>query len=557
MSASLPAASAVRLAVADALEVIRPDRLFAVAFSGGLDSTVLLDAFVHAAGSPRCLALHIHHGLSPNADHWQSHCRAQSMQRDVRFVTANVDLSAYKGMGIEAAARLARYQALHALAVQHGADVLVLGQHADDQAETVLLQMLRGAGLAGWSAMPAQSTAHRADVEAMLSARADRSELAGVPQGGELADGGPATLLAQTLPLIRPLLQVRRAALEAYAQTEGLHWIEDESNQDLHFARNALRHDVLPALERHFPAYRQTLSRVARHAAGAQMLFDDLANLDLDRCLIASPQLADNDNDNERPGAEAAVLLNAKSACLSRTALQSLSAERLANLLRFWVRQLGLRAASAARLDEMVVQLQGLRRCDVNLRLRHREQSLFGRVSIRHDGLVLHGYRNVVFWSAIDNTLLAAERAQSSSSATLTSHYDGSPCWHLPEWRGNLLVSAATVGDCEDEHKPVLGRTRFVLPAAMFEGSRLSARKRAGGERLSLGTGRPSRSLKHLFQEAGVPTWQRDVPLFYLDDALIFVPYLGGSVRAVEHDAPTSQRVHAIDSHIVLEWQPI
>ena len=97
---------------------------------------------------------------------------------------------------------------------------------------------------------------------------------------------------------------------------------------------------------------------------------------------------------------------------------------------------------------------------------------------------------------------------------------------------------------------------QLVVPRDVFDAGCLSARKRIGGERLSLGTGRPSRSLKHLFQEAGVPAWQRDVPLFYLDEALVFVPYLGGSLRAVEPGtARTENRVLGMDQ-VVLEWQP-
>lgn len=623
MSECDDAVGAIRLTVSQALAAIRPDRTFAIAYSGGVDSSVLLDAFVRAAGADRCLAVHVHHGLSKQADRWQHHCEAQSARLGVRFLTANVDLSAYRGMGVEAAARLARYAALRDLANQHGAQILVLGQHADDQAETVLLQMLRGAGLAGLSAMPARRdipAGRGGDAKASAQEAANAVPSVGLRVANKVADVEVAladtAAAAKTLPLIRPFLSVRRVQLEAYAQAEGLAWIEDESNQDVRFARNALRRDVLPVIEQHFPAYRQTLSRVARHAASAQTLFDDLAQLDFDRCLQPPGKTG-------LPNAHAAC-----SNCLSRTALQLLSAERLSNLLRFWIRSLGLRAASASRLDEMVVQLHGVRRRDAMVRLRHREQSAFGRLSIQHDGLMLHGYRDNVFWSAVafapakmplsapgdvrsgmpacavdsphtpgDDPMNAETDVDATVDTTAEALYAGEACWQLPAWRGSLIVS--TLGAAEAEktevalaqrglpvsystipataaHDPlalaptdvaredVKRRMRLVLPNTVFAAGRLSARQRRGGERLSLGAGRPSRSLKHLFQEAGVPTWQRDVPLFFLDEALIFVPYLGGSLQAVARGtageaAVRDRAIAGAPQHgdqIVLEWLP-
>jgi len=577
---------AIRLAVSHALAVIRPDRTFAIAYSGGLDSSVLLDVFAQAAGAERCLAVHVHHGLSAHADHWQSHCQAQSTQRGVRFVTANVDLSVYRGMGVEAAARLARYAALRDMASRHGADVLVLGQHADDQAETVLLQMLRGAGMAGLAAMPArrdlQMGAHIETADVSDAIASESNTAANVDVALVEAALRHAAFGTKTLPLIRPFLMMRRAQLEAYAHAKGLAWIEDESNQDVRFARNALRRDILPVLELHFPAYRQTLSRVARHAASAQSLFDDLAQLDFDRCMQPSDVAA-----------LPAALSLARSACLSRSALQTLSVDRLNNLLRFWIRTLGLRAASASRLDEMVVQLQGSRRRDATVRLRHREQSHFGRLSIQHDGMVLHGYRENVFWSASGDSAAVTPLAVRHEAVTTLvdrmpdadgthvsgkgaaaavreadAYYAGAPCWELPAWRGSLIVSAVRTADVGEGGTAAANvstdsakqRMQVVLARKVFAAGKLSARRRRGGERLSLGAGRPSRSLKHLFQEAGVPAWQRDVPVFYLDDAPIFVPYLGGSLQGLKQGPEATENARSdalsVDEQVVLEWSP-
>jgi tRNA(Ile)-lysidine synthase len=125
----------------------------AVAFSGGIDSSVLLDAVARVAGPSRCIALHVHHGLSPHADRWLAHCESFARERGIAFSAARVEVVCGAGVSVEASARDARYRALDALCEQHGATTLWLAQHADDQAETVLLQLLRGAGVAGLAAM--------------------------------------------------------------------------------------------------------------------------------------------------------------------------------------------------------------------------------------------------------------------------------------------------------------------------------------------------------------------------------------------------------------------
>lgn len=142
------------------LSMLPDDARIAIAFSGGLDSSVLLDAAVHTAGPARLVALHVHHGLSPNADQWLAHCEATARAYGVAFDARLVTLARDDGAGVEAAAREARYRALDAMCAAHGVHALWLAQHADDQAETVLLQWLRGAGLAGLAAMaPAREVA--------------------------------------------------------------------------------------------------------------------------------------------------------------------------------------------------------------------------------------------------------------------------------------------------------------------------------------------------------------------------------------------------------------
>lgn len=192
-----------------------------VAFSGGLDSTVLLHAALRAGLAPR--AIHINHGLHPAASAWQAHCESLCAHWEVplRVLAVAVEVA---GQGPEAAAREARYAAF--AAELEAGDQLLLAHHRDDQVETLLLRALRGAGLEG---------------------------LAGMPRRRPLGEA----------VLYRPLLDLPRSALESYARAHGLSWIEDGSNEDLRFDRNYLRREVLPRIAARWPGYRQTLARSA------------------------------------------------------------------------------------------------------------------------------------------------------------------------------------------------------------------------------------------------------------------------------------------------------
>ena len=213
---------------------------FCVAFSGGVDSAALLVAA--AAVRRRCRfelrALHVNHHLQPGADAWARAARAAARGLDVRCQVLDVTVSPPRGASLEAAAREARYRALRA-ALRPG-EWLLLAQHQDDQAETVLLQLLRGAGIAGIAAMPA---------------RADS--------------------------LLRPLLDATREQLQAYLRRRAVAWIEDPSNTDERFDRNYLRHRVLPLLRARWPGTNATLGRTAALAAEAQRLLAAMADAQL------------------------------------------------------------------------------------------------------------------------------------------------------------------------------------------------------------------------------------------------------------------------------------
>lgn len=278
------------------------DCIIAVAYSGGLDSTVLLhlaQSYASARDIP-LRAFHVHHGLSPHADKWMHHCTRECERLGVPIDTRFLQLPATPGEGVEQAARHARYAALGALAREHGVRLLLTAHHQDDQAETVLLQLLRGAGVAGISGMQNVNKA-----------------------GALLANGD--------LWMGRPLLELTRLQLEQWALQHELTWVEDESNADTRYTRNKLRHAVMPALAQGFPGYQQRLARAARHAAAAQELLDELGAADLQQC-------ADVDG-------------------LNLESLRTLSTRRCGNLLRYWLAAHDVRMPSEAWLAQLQTQI--------------------------------------------------------------------------------------------------------------------------------------------------------------------------------------------------------
>lgn len=215
----------------------------AVAYSAGVDSTALLHA-AHQRWPGGVVALHVHHGLQDAADGFEATARATCEQLGVPLHSARVDARPEVGQSPEDAARRHRYAALADLANAAGANTVLLAQHADDQAETVLLALSRGAGLPGLAAMP------------------DRFERHGTVFG-------------------RPLLDLPAADLRAWLQANGHVFVDDPTNTDKRFTRNRIRAHLLPAWEQGFPGFRPMLARSARHAAQAQELLDELARIDL------------------------------------------------------------------------------------------------------------------------------------------------------------------------------------------------------------------------------------------------------------------------------------
>ncbi len=252
-----------------------------IAFSGGLDSTVLLHLLADHArnhASPPLRAIHVHHGLQPAADAWPAHCQTVCDSLGIELQVIHVQVP--PGASLEQAARDARYAAFRQ-ALGPG-DILFTGQHRDDQAETLLFRLLRGAGLRGLAAMPGQR---------------------GLGQGS----------------LARPLLGHSRQQLHDYAQAHQLAWIEDPSNADTRFARNYLRGQVFPHLQQRWPQASQNLARAAEHLGEALGLLDELAQGDLALAQEGAPLAW--------PGLDS----------LDLAALVALSPARQRNALQYWL----------------------------------------------------------------------------------------------------------------------------------------------------------------------------------------------------------------------------
>ncbi len=467
-AASGPAA-AIAAAFAQAVQALRDEHFpdstpcIAVALSGGLDSMVLLrlaHAHAHAHGV-HLYAFHVHHGLSLNADAWRDHCAAAAADLGIPFDWRAVDVARGKS-GIEAAARTQRYAALGAMCRAHGAEVLLTAHHLDDQAETVLLQQLRGSGPSGLSGMDA-------------------------------ANRAPGLLGDERLLIARPLLGVARAGLEALAQEEGIRWVEDESNVDPRYARNALRHQVMPALAAAFPGFQQRIARGAAHQRSARHLLDELGDQDLTACL---------DGDG-----------------LDLARVRDLSRDRIDNLLRHWFAEQRLAMPSTAWLAQMVAQILTARD-DAQLLVEHPDVHV--RRHRDHLYLVprlpdLAGMRDP------DDAGIIERHAQAF-------RWNGEAAIAFPDYGGTLHFDPAERG----------------FDAAWLRAQLLEIDFRKGGERLKLADNRPSRSLKMHYQAGGIPAWERGrLPIVNAGLALLCAAGRGMDCRHVS-DGP---------GRVALRWE--
>ena len=402
-----------------------------VALSGGVDSVVLLHCLTRLAPALdlHLSALHVHHGLSRNADAWAQFCEQLCSQLGVSCSVVRVQVDRRHRLGLEAAAREARYA--HFRAQQ--ADAIALAHHRDDQAETLLLQLLRGAGVRGLSAMP---PARALDASGLLR-------------------------------VLRPMLDVTRSQILAYAREAELAWVEDESNADPTMDRNFLRLQLMPLLLQRFPGAVETLCRTAQNAADASALLDELGALD----------------------ARSGVTQTG----LEVEALSELSEPRARNLLRWFLEREGVPLPGRERLAEAFHQI---------VHARHD-----ARVEVRLGPAALRRHRGRVYIEAIKHDTPS----------------DWSCAWHgetriaLPDGLGTMQFEQAVGAGLSMQR--LRDRPTVIRP-------------RTGGERMRLVQGRPSRTLKNLLQETGMPHWRRDsLPLMFCADDLVWVPGVGIDCR--------------------------
>jgi tRNA(Ile)-lysidine synthase len=336
----------------------------AIGLSGGMDSVALLE-IMQELQSARALALsaiHVNHQISKHAGEWEAFCRTLCARRGIALTVERVQVTP-DGSGMEAAARRLRYRAYAAM----DADFVALAHHLDDQAETFLLQLLRGAGPKGLAGMPVVR-----------------------PQQEEAMQGRAAAP-----HILRPLLDIRRSDIQAYANSRELEWVEDESNADSRFDRNYLRNELLVQLEARFPGYRETLARTARNLADHALLAEELARIDaqsLDRSAISAERL------------------------------RQLSGPRALNLLRQLFADGGLLMPPRARLEE------ALRQC--------REAGRDAEIQVAFGDAVLRCYRDRV--ELVENS--------GGMPADWQSRWDGRHELTLPDGLG-VLRSRTVVGE--------------------------------------------------------------------------------------------------------------
>lgn len=441
-----------------------------VGFSGGLDSAALLfllSKYCEQHPGFSLEAIHVNHQLSPNAGSWQAHCESVCEQYAIPITVKQVSITA-KGQGIEAAAREARYQVFQDACGRDG--VLLLAHHLDDQVETLFIRLMRGSGPLGLSAMKAVSS-HGASFETSFDA----------------------------MSILRPLLKVPREALENFVDEVNVSFVIDESNVDIEYDRNYLRHEILPLLTQRWPAMKPSVSRSARLCDEAVTLMDEIAQQD------ALSVLADDGG-------------------LNVEGIEGLSGIRGRNLLRYC-----LRSAKIPLPSEVVLQ----RILDEVIPARQDAKPLVqwkGGQVCRCDGKL---YLLLPFPSAVDDqdeVEVSVDQALSDLVSALTK--ESVTAYSLP-WGGQMFA-------CKSQEALLSLRSREGLSLQRLLPLKLQGQK---WSELAVGRGnpktkatpprRPSKTLKKWWQEYRVPLWYRQCqPLLYCQGELVMVPGL----LACEHD---------------------
>ena len=408
-----------------------------VAFSGGLDSSVLLYAASQLKGKfyGEITAVHVHHGLSKHANEWAEFCAERARKYGVNFVLRKVTVPS-GGAGFEAEARQLRYAVLEEEAKKAGADAILTAHHLDDQLETFLIQWMRGAGPAGLAAMP-------------------------------------PLLRKDGCTIMRPLLGFQRAELE------------DESNEDTKYLRNAIRHNIIPELEKIRPGFKAAAARSVELIAEAAETLRDVAEDDFKQA-----------SENEGKYLRIEDFL-------------ALPAGRRARVLRLWLDRVGFKPLPRVRLLEIIRQIKETTKQSVCL--------LFS------DGLEIRKY---------GSRLMVTEHEKPESEAEIVLEWNGESEIDLPQYNGKLVFTPAEEGFNE----------------GYLKAQPLSIRRRSGGEKIKIHKFRPRKALKMLFQEAGIPEFERkNLPLVWRGKTLIYVGGVGSEVREqVDDDGTPRYRIEFI-----------
>ena len=417
-----------------------------VGFSGGRDSVALLKSLCvlrAKRNSPiaEILAVHVHHALSPNANKWARFCRAMAEDLDVDFKVAYVRVKS-KGEGVEAAARQARYDALFKAAQAFEADMVMTAHHRDDRLETFLIQWMRGAGPDGLATFPVARS-------------------------------------VGSVKLVRPLMTLPREILERYLELYELDWVEDESNADTAYLRNAIRHEVLPVMETIRPGFKEAAARSVELVRQSALILKEVAQEDLER-------------------------IKTNEYCIAISGLLKLSEPRQALVVRRWIEGFGLQAPSKAKLDDLLKQVRSTGH-DTRLTVRVGNNKQIRRYS---DLLVIFE--------------TAGQKKDMTRFETLT--WKGPGHYSLPGWGGELIISEVGPGEAG-------------VAESYFTEAPLQVRPRQGGEKLKLYRNRPRKHLKDLYQKAGIAEFDRTkLPLLWSAEDLIFAAGLGMDVRYETED---------------------
>lgn len=459
-------------------------RALAVALSGGRDSVALLLACVHlrdtgVLGDRVLRAIHIDHGLQSDSPIWARKCRALAREFRIPFSLKRVVVSAARGQSLEALAREQRYLAFGAFLRRD--EWLLTAHHLDDQAETVLLQLLRGAGMRGLAAMP----------ESM-------------PLGRGM--------------LVRPWLALPRVQIESWLDRTGRSWIEDPSNQDLRFDRNYLRQVVMPALTARWPSAARVIARSAGHLAEAQTLIneyvkDDLGAMQPLRSASAAPSVSLT---STHPGRGSVVDDRPNERTLDWQTLRQYGVARQRHILRAWLSAAGVVLPDAVHLERIRCELPAARPD--------------AQPVVRWAGGEVRRYGSLLY--ALNPASTPKSTARTPAPRRVRSTQRDERLW---KWRvGERLSLGEGRGSLRLELDPQGPLNRRALPKQLW------IRVRSGGESIALQAGGGRRRVKALLREARVlPWWREHVPLIGVGEDVVAVAdlFIAAPYRATGDEA--------------------